>query len=201
MTRDGAVLLAAFLPTLAALTPAFGGDEPSAPLPEGVREVWDMSRAYRETTPTRERICINGLWRWQPAAISDDKVPAGNWGHFKVPGCWPGITDYLQKDFQTVHAHPSWKNEQLGNLSAAWYERTVSVPEDWAGRRLSLAVGYLNSYAEVFVDGSRRGELRFPGGELELTGHVRPGGTNRLSLLDRKSTRLNSSHIPLSRMP
>ena len=25
-----------------------------------------MSKAYRETTPTSERICINGLWRWQP---------------------------------------------------------------------------------------------------------------------------------------
>ena len=38
-----------------------------APLPDGVRAVWDLNRAHRETTPTRERICINGLWRWQPA--------------------------------------------------------------------------------------------------------------------------------------
>ncbi|MHC4434075.1 MAG: hypothetical protein ACYTBS_19705, partial [Planctomycetota bacterium] len=30
--------------------------------------IWDMSKAYRETTPTRQRICINGLWRWQPAS-------------------------------------------------------------------------------------------------------------------------------------
>ncbi len=38
-----------------------------APLPPGVHAVWDLGKAYRETTPTRERLSINGLWRWQPA--------------------------------------------------------------------------------------------------------------------------------------
>ena len=45
-----------------------------APLPAGVQAAWDLETAYRETTPTRERICINGLWRWQPA---DDKHRRG----------------------------------------------------------------------------------------------------------------------------
>ena len=39
----------------------------NAPLPAEVRVVWDLKKAHRETTPTRERVCINGLWRWQPA--------------------------------------------------------------------------------------------------------------------------------------
>jgi len=95
------------------MTSGFGQEELAAPLPEGVKAVWDFSKAYRETTPTREKVCINGLWRWQPASASDNQVPAKNWGHFKVPGCWPGITDYMQKDSQTVHAYPSWKNERL----------------------------------------------------------------------------------------
>ena len=75
---------------------------------------WDISKAYRETTPTRERICLNGLWRWQPAAAQSEQVPTGSWGYFKVPGCWPGITDYMQKDSQTVFAHPDWKDRKLG---------------------------------------------------------------------------------------
>jgi len=29
-------------------------------LPSGVKAVWDVSKAYRETTPTRERICKGG---------------------------------------------------------------------------------------------------------------------------------------------
>jgi hypothetical protein len=111
-----------------------------APLPEGVKAVWEIGKAYREATSTRERVCLNGLWRWQPARTSDGHVPAKNWGYFKVPGCWPGITDYMQKDFQTVHAHSSWKSERLGNVSAAWYERTITVPQEWAGRRMLLSV-------------------------------------------------------------
>jgi len=51
-----------------------------ARLPEGVTAVWDIAKAHRQTTPTRERICINGLWRWQPAETKTDQVPTGNWG-------------------------------------------------------------------------------------------------------------------------
>ena len=40
-------------------------------LPNGVKAVWDLAKAYRETTPKRERISINGLWRWQPATERD----------------------------------------------------------------------------------------------------------------------------------
>jgi hypothetical protein len=162
---------------------AFSQNDFAVPLPEGAKAVWETARAYRETTPTREKICINGLWRWQPARVSDEQVPAKNWGYFKVPGSWPGITDYMHKDFQTVHAHPSWKNERLSNVSAAWYERTVSLPKEWDGRRIALSLEYLNSFAAVFVDGTKRGEIHFPGGELDLTAHLRPGVTNVLSLL------------------
>src|ERR1051325_3511612 len=78
--------------------------QPAAPLPAGVKAVWELGRAGREGTATRERVCINGLWRWQPAGVTagakaaakPEAVPADGWGYFKVPGCWPGITDYLQ---------------------------------------------------------------------------------------------------------
>src|SRR5262245_3187411 len=36
-------------------------DEFTAALPEGVAANWNIADAYRQTTPTRERICINGL--------------------------------------------------------------------------------------------------------------------------------------------
>lgn len=39
----------------------------SPPLSPGVKAVWSLERAAHEVTPTRERVSINGLWRWQPA--------------------------------------------------------------------------------------------------------------------------------------
>ncbi|MBM3334076.1 hypothetical protein FJY63_05390, partial [Candidatus Sumerlaeota bacterium] len=161
--------------------------QPAVPLPQGVKAVWDLARAHREATPSRERVCLNGLWRWQPAdsprADAADVVPSDNWGYFKVPGCWPGISDYMQKDCQTLFVHPVWKNERLRNISSAWYQREITVPAEWTGRRIAVCVEYLNSYAVVYVDGKRVGEIRFPGGEVVLTSVCRPGGTQVLSML------------------
>ncbi len=153
------------------------------PLPPDVKAVWDLSKAYRETTTTRERICINGLWRWQPASNAADRVPADGWGYFKVPGCWPGTADYMQKDSQTVHAHPKWKDVNLRGLTMAWYQREIGVPAEWAARRIAVSAEYLNSYAAVYVDDRMAGETRFPGGEVDLTSLCQRGGTYRLSLL------------------
>ena len=36
-------------------------DEFAANLPAGVRAIWNHDKAQRESTATRERICINGL--------------------------------------------------------------------------------------------------------------------------------------------
>ena len=153
------------------------------PLPKGVKAVWDLDKAYHETTPNRERVSINGLWRWQPTDPKLAQVPDDRWGYFKVPGCWPGITDYMQKDSQTVHRHPGWQDENLATVAAAWYQRKITIPASWTGRRIALTIETLNSYAAVYVDGNRLGEIRYPAGELSLTAACRPGKTHVLSLL------------------
>jgi beta-galactosidase/beta-glucuronidase len=151
-------------------------------LPQGVKAVWDMTKAYKESTSTRERICLNGLWRWQPSKEPKDDIPMGTWGYFKVPGPWIGINSYIQKDCQTVYAHPSWEKEKLGSISAAWYQREITIPDTWAGRRIFLCAEYLNSYAEVYLDDIRVGEMRFPSGEVEVTSNCHPGSKHVLTL-------------------
>ncbi len=168
-----------------AFGPAIRADEFASPLPIGIQAVWDLKQAQHETTPTRERVCLNGLWRWQPGNAAAAKPPADHWGYFKVPGCWPGINDYMQHDCQTVFAHPSWKDTKLADISAAWYEREITIPEPCAGRRLALQFEYLNSYAAAYVDGRLAGEVRFPGGDVDLSKALgpQPQGKHVLSLL------------------
>ena len=96
-------------------------DSSIVPLPPGVKAVWDQAQAYRETTPTRERLCINGLWRWQPAADNAIQVPTEAWGYYKVPACWPGTEDYMQSDYKTLYSDPSWKNTKLIEVQSVWY--------------------------------------------------------------------------------
>ena len=182
MLRSGVRLAVAWgMLALAGLTAA--QDQPDPVLPTGVKAVWDAGKAFRESTPTRERLCIHGLWRWQPAADNAVQVPAGGWGFFKVPGCWPGIQDYMQSDYQTLYPDRSWAKTNFGEIQSAWYERTISIPQSWAGRRVVLDLEYLNSYAVVYVDGRKVGETRFPGGQVNLSAVLRPGATHRLSLL------------------
>jgi len=166
-----------------ALAIAAGRAASGAVLPRGVRAVWDVSKAYRESTQTRERVCINGLWRWQPAQATAERPPTGNWGYFKVPGPWPGITSYIQKDCQTLYAHPSWQDVRLSEVKAAWYQREITIPRDWTGRRIALYAEYVNSFAAVYIDGRQAGDIRFPAGELDLTAVCRPGGKYTLSML------------------
>ena len=171
------------MPVLLHLLPCGVEAQSTAPLPTGVKPVWDLRQAHRQTTATRERVCVNGLWRWQPADPASERVPSGRWGHFKVPGCWPGITNYMQKDCQTVHAHPSWGDRNPRDLTAAWYQREIAIPAEWAGRRVALHAEYLNSFAAVYVDGDKAGEIQFPAGEVDLTSLCRPGGKHVLSVL------------------
>jgi hypothetical protein len=154
-----------------------------APLPVGVKAVWDLGKAQRVETSTRSRVCLNGLWRWQPARELTDSVPSDGWGHFKVPGFWPGNSSYIQEDCQTLHVHPGWKDADVRGLTQAWYQREIMVPEGWAGRRIVLSANYLNSVAVVYLDGKKAGTMRFPAGELDLTRVCRPGGKHVLSLL------------------
>lgn len=154
-----------------------------SPLPAGVNAVWDLAKAHRESTPTRERVCLNGLWRWQPGRDRAETVPAGGWGFFKVPGFWPGNTNYIQEDCQTLHAHPDWKGADVRGLTAAWSERELTIPDTWKGRRIALSVEYVNSFAVVHLDGKKAGEFRFPGGELDLTESCVPGKSHRVSIL------------------
>ena len=72
--------------------------------------------------------------------------------------------------------------EQLRDVSCAWYQREITIPREWSGRRVVVSTEYLNSFATVFVDGNKVGEMRFPRGEVELTSVCQPGGRYLLSL-------------------
>jgi hypothetical protein len=148
-------------------------------LPAGVKAVWDMDKAYREATPARERVCINGLWRFKPAGSYTEGVPdAGTgWGYFKVPGPWPGKGG----QGQTIYATAPW-GDRLASLDAVWYARDITVPQQWQGRRIGIRMDNVNAYATVFVDGREVGSIVFPGDELDITAACSPGKTQQLSV-------------------
>jgi beta-galactosidase len=175
-------VMAFMLTVCLVVTNVSGNTSEDAQLPQGVKAVWDMSKAYNESTSTRERICINGLWRWQPAHEFTDQVPTDGWGYFKVPGAWLGINSYIQKDCQIVYTHPDWSKENLSRINSAWYQREIIIPDNWSGRKIKICADYINSYAIVYIDGAKVGEMRFPSGELDITANCQSGAKHLLSL-------------------
>ncbi|MBS5532781.1 hypothetical protein KH017_18500, partial [bacterium] len=142
-----------------------------------------LSDAWRQTTPTRERISLNGLWEFHPVLAPDEleKIPGPEtgWGWFKVPGAWPtepnGMSFYLKPEVLSRF--------KAAELNSAWYRREIDVPEEWKGRRIRLSADLIQSCGIVFVDGVKAGVLYYPGGELELTGKLLPGSYHTLAVL------------------
>ena len=98
-------------------------------MPPGVKAVWDPAKAFRETTPTRERLCINGLWRWQPAADNALQVPDRRLGLLqsaRLLARHPGLHAERLPD---ALPRPSWKNTNSREVQSAWYQRKITIPK------------------------------------------------------------------------
>jgi hypothetical protein len=154
------------------------------PPPKGFEEGWDLRRAWRRASATREAICLNGLWRFLPVPDGRGAAPppAGEgWGWFKVPGVWPRSAD---GEAQDVLVSPYMEDRaDLAALEQAWYLRELTVPAAWKGRRVCIDFTMLQTHARVFLDGRQAGQRFFPGGEVDLTPHVRPGAAQTLAIL------------------
>ena len=160
-----------------------------APLPPGAeKDPWSIADAWRQTTTTREKICLNGLWGFRPVQMKEAtaSVPAVGdcWGWFKIPGIWPDAAWEFDGGAQQVWLAP-WLEERGGckAFEQAWYKRRITVPQAWQGRRVTLDFTMLQSHVRAFVDGVTCGELWYPGGELDLTGQLKPGVEHELALL------------------
>jgi len=143
--------------------------------------MWDLEGALREATPTRERISMSGLWRWQPAGDAMDSMPADGWGYLQVPSPWPA--GGRRGGGPSFYPNPAWGEGQLRDVTAAWYQVELAAPAEWAGRRIALSAEFLNSFATVYVDGRKVADMRFPAGEVDLTSVCRPGQKHTLSML------------------
>ncbi len=145
----------------------------------------DFSR--RNTTPTRDMICLNGRWDWQKASgmlynpfanrelfpKPDSPLPAPN------TSLRPEHADW---DTALVPNHPP----QTGSCQWGknWYRRTIHVPREWQGRRVELTFMGAGFEIIAFVNGqcagSHLGDVT--GFSIDITDHVKYGQDNELML-------------------
>ena len=156
----------------------------NAPLPEGApADPWSLDGAWKESTATRTRWCLNGLWGLRPALTNDTAgaVPGArdNWGWGKVPSV---LTSHPGD--QETWLSPWFEDHGVkANLAEdVWYRRDFTMPESAAGKRVRVTFTGLATRAVVYVDGREAASVVFPGGEADITPCVKPGAKQSLAL-------------------
>lgn len=130
--------------------------------------------------PLRQELCLNGLWRFQPAPVPDGyvwdrghvpdlpppaedkweavpiKIPSpwnvNHWGN----GPWVGASTKYPYTPDSVY-YPSYPDHWI-HYHMAWMERVFSVPDSWPeGRRLVLHFESVAGECEVWLNGRKVG--------------------------------------------
>lgn len=162
--------------------------------PEGVNTT-------KAEQPYRDRICINGLWDFQPVSLPDkfregvDPVPAlgsvsSNWSATKIriPSPW-NANSFADKngqggDFRNYPSYPKeWEQVKMG-----WLRKKISIPSSWKGKMVQLHFEAVAGDAEIFVNGKPAGHhfgifLPF---NIDITKLVIAGAENEILIGVRK---------------
>ena len=113
------------------------------------------------------RISLDGKWDFAvdpPAGFPSDRTGI-HWAAIETPSHWE------MKGF-------------VAESGRAAYRRKVTIPAEWAGKRIKLRADGIYSQAEVWVNGERiGGHVGATGFELDLTDAARPGKENELEIL------------------
>ncbi|MHC5183180.1 MAG: sugar-binding domain-containing protein, partial [Planctomycetota bacterium] len=146
-------------------------------------------------------IDLSGQWRYD-LDPGDAGVTPGQWYKNTLSGTGfnlPGTTsDNLIGDdyWDTYEVPPApdamWRfvprHQYLG---PAWYQRTIDIPPDWNGQRITLFLERIIWTSRVWIDdtevGSARDSLVSPH-LYDLTSYVTPGSSHRLTI------RIDNSH-------
>ena len=182
---------------LAATQEMAWAEAPDAVLPAGVKAVWNLDKAQREKTTTRERVCLNGLWRWQPAHGGGRLAASGPMGLFQSsrllagtlqlrPG---GLPDALSPS--ELEGRRTWGASPRPGISArSRFRRTGR------GRRIALQRGVREFLRRRLRGRQEGGRDPLPGGEVDLTAMCRPGKDLRCSVSSSSPCRSRPSCSP-----
>ena len=136
--------LAAGLAALAAISCSTTPKVEWEPVSGRIMTVWgenldpgDVLAEYPRPQMVRERwMNLNGLWEY--ALTPADAAPEKMDGHILVPFA--------------VESALSGVGRAVTENDALWYEREISIPEDWDDQRVILHFGAVDWKAEVYVD-------------------------------------------------
>ena len=91
-------------------------------------------------TLTNDALDLSGMWRFQLDPMGFGKTPGSELYLDKLSETimLPGSTDQGGKGIKNTARYVDRLSRKFEYQGAAWYQREVVIPEDWADRELSL---------------------------------------------------------------
>jgi beta-galactosidase len=130
------------------------------PRPWADPELTSRGRLPMHAVPHDDRVSLDGTWRFQLLHSPTDPVgpsPA-DWRPIEVPGCWTMQDTWDKPHYTNVQMPwPQRPPDVPDENPTGVYERELTLPDAWAGRRVILHVGAAESVLIVTLNGEEVG--------------------------------------------
>lgn len=149
------------------------------------RGIWDDAFVTKRREATRETLLLNGLWAVQGTQDEYASPQPNKWFYAPLPMSigWHTPTFKLDPQQQNELQHVSYSTVTNGSKHTFyWYERTVTVPEHWRGRKVRLVLDFLSKEARVSVNGKPAGTSSLLQKAVDVSELLEYGKVNRLDL-------------------
>ncbi len=140
------------------------------PVKEQEKPLWDLNGAERVTTPAREKITLNALWRMQ-LTDKDFSFDPASWIYLAVPGRYSGqangMTDcefYMRDANLKKLPRKAWyRGKNPYTFTNGWFERAFLVPERWKNKQIVLLLDELSRSQKgtVYLNGREIAKLDY----------------------------------------
>ena len=127
------------------------------PVPWADPQLTALGRLPMHAVPHADRLSLDGAWRFQLLHGPNDPVgaSAADWRLIAVPGCWTMQDTWDKPHYTNVQMpFPERPPEAPAENPTGVYERTFTVPDAWAGKRVILHVGAAESVLIVALNGT-----------------------------------------------
>ncbi len=159
------------------------------PAPWADPELTSRGRLPMHAVPHADRLPLDGTWRFQLLHSPTDAVgeSPSDWRPVEVPGCWTMQDTWDRPHYTNVQMPWPLRPPEIPDENPTGvYERTFTVPEAWAGKRVVLHVGAAESVLIVALNGDEAGVGKDShlAQEYDLTDRLAPGeNTLRLAVV------------------
>ncbi len=145
--------------------------------PWTVPELTGIGRLPMHSVEHAERLSLDGRWRFELVG-SPDAEPGEDWSEADVPSVWTMAGTWDRPHYTNVQMPFEGRPPEIPALNPTGiYEREFEVPAGWAGQRVVLHVGAVESVLIVTLNGDDIGigKDSHLASEFDLTGVLRPG--------------------------